>query len=207
MYHLDLFSGIGGFALATRMAELDISQTYYSEIDEHANRIYAKNFPQAIPLGDIRTIDASKLPQGQWLVTGGFPCQDISTAGKRKGIYGERSGLFGEMLRVVRTLQPLLVIVENVPPLRDRGLDRILHALADVRYESLAKRPSVLGAFFCSPHAKYRGQKTALYAPPRSLRGGFCCPTDKYGIWTTVIKSWRATREPNPSCIPTWAIS
>lgn len=137
MIYLDLFSGIGGFALGARMAGMKFGRHFYSEIDSHANRVYAKNFPQATALGDIRSINGSKLKGeygDEWIITGGFPCQDISTAGRGVGLRGSRSILWYEMHRLIGELRPRFVIAENVGQLRNRGLDRVLSSLAEIGY-------------------------------------------------------------------------
>lgn len=102
--HIDLFAGIGGFAYALRLAGIPVEKTYFSETDDYASRVYQKNFPDAIALGDITKINWQELKNettGKLLITGGFPCQDISIAGKGGGIRAERSGLWFEMQKAV----------------------------------------------------------------------------------------------------------
>lgn len=137
MNYLDLFSGIGGFALAARNAGWNFDSHYFSEIEPFGIQVYEKHFPQASNLGDIRSLDGTKLKEkheGDWIVTGGFPCQDLSVAGKGAGINGNRSGLWFEMLRTIRQLQPKFVIVENVPVLLSQGLDRVVLSLSSLGY-------------------------------------------------------------------------
>lgn len=93
-YYLDLFSGIGGFALGAYWAGLRFNDHYFSEVDDYAIKVYGQRFPDAIGLGDIKAIKGADLPQGDWILSGGFPCQDISVAGKGAGLEGERSGLW-----------------------------------------------------------------------------------------------------------------
>lgn len=106
----------GGFALSAKWAEIPFEKTYYSDIDTFANKVYAKNFPDAIPLGDITKIDWLSLKQEneRYIVTGGFPCQPHSVAGKRKGSEDERD-LWGECKRTLGELRPDFAIFENVP--------------------------------------------------------------------------------------------
>jgi DNA (cytosine-5)-methyltransferase 1 len=66
-----------------------------------------------VPLGDVRGIDYGKLPKGDWLITGGFPCQDISAAGRRAGLEGKRSGLFAEFIRLIGGIRPAYAVMEN----------------------------------------------------------------------------------------------
>jgi DNA (cytosine-5)-methyltransferase 1 len=137
MNHLDLFSGIGGFRLALDLCQIPIEHSYHSDIEEYANRVYSKNYPDSVSIGDIRCIDGKQLRErhpGPWIVTGGFPCQDISTGGKRKGLSGERSGLWYEMLRVIGELKPELAFIENVAALRNRGLIDVLRGLDGIGY-------------------------------------------------------------------------
>lgn len=113
--HLELFAGIGGFSLALRNVYQGKINTYYSEIDKHAIKIYQKHFPDAINYGDIRTIRPGQFPQRLNLITFGFPCQDISIAGKRMGFKGgKRSSLFFEAIRIIDAERPEYFLAENV---------------------------------------------------------------------------------------------
>ena len=69
------FAGIGGFALGAEWAGLHFDKHYFSEVDDYAIKVYSKRFPGAIALGDITKIDGTKLPAGEWIIAGGFPCQ------------------------------------------------------------------------------------------------------------------------------------
>lgn len=113
MNYVDLFSGIGGFTLGIQQAGVSFNKHYFSEIDKYASKIYKQHFPTAIELGDIRQVDCSTIGEIN-LITFGFPCQDLSIAGKRAGLEGNRSGLFFEAMRFVRELKPDCFIFENV---------------------------------------------------------------------------------------------
>lgn len=139
--HIDLFSGIGGFALGFQKAGLNIVEHFFSEIDKNAINIYKKHFPQAKELGDVTTIrDFSELRRSCAgkivIITFGFPCQDLSVAGKGAGLAGARSGLFFEAIRIVKELNPQYFIFENVKGLltNNRGADfvRCLREIADI---------------------------------------------------------------------------
>ena len=140
MIHIDLFSGIGGFSLGLKMAGFEFEQTYYSDIDKYANMVYAKNFPGAIPLGDVTKIDGNQFAGQDVMITGGFPCQDISQAGKQVGITGKRSGLYNEIIKIASDCRPRIIFLENVAALltingrRDFGY--VLSELARIGYDA-----------------------------------------------------------------------
>ena len=154
MYYLDLFSGIGGFALGAYWAGWRFDEHYFSEIDRYCIDLYKRRFPDAIGLGNISTHERWNLPEGDYFITGGFPCQDISIAGKGEGIGGERSGLWFEMWRIIRDLRPRWVIAENVGAITFRGLSTVLNSLAEIGYDAEWQdiRASDMGA----PHRRER---------------------------------------------------
>jgi len=154
MYYLDLFAGIGGFALGAYWAGWRFDEHYFSEIDDYCVGLYRERFPDAVSLGDVCGIQSEDLPIGDWFITGGFPCQDISIAGKGEGIEGERSGLWFEMWRIIRDLQPRWVIAENVGAITFRGLSTVLNSLAEIGYDAEWQdiRASDMGA----PHRRER---------------------------------------------------
>lgn len=124
MKHLDLFSGIGGFSLAAQMVG-GIETAQFVEIDPYCQKVLAKNFP-GIPIhGDITTFTTTA---GEYdLITGGFPCQDISCANPNgRGLEGERSGLFFELMRIVRECRPSYVVLENVAEMLRKNNGRIM---------------------------------------------------------------------------------
>ena len=117
-----MFAGIGGFDLGFERAGFEVA--WCIEWDKHAQAVLRKRFPNAQVYGDIREVDPNKLQRVD-VICGGFPCQDLSVAGKRAGLAGERSGLFHDAMRLVRKLNPSLLILENVPGLlsSNNGLD------------------------------------------------------------------------------------
>ena len=154
--YIDLFSGIGGFRLGAEWAGMKFDNEFHSDIDDYANKVYALRFPKSIQLGDITKIDTEKLKRyypGEWIITGGFPCQDISIAGKGAGITGARSGLWFEMWRLIRDLRPRFAIMENVGMLVHRGLREVLGSLAEIGYDAEWNDiwASDLGALHCRP--------------------------------------------------------
>jgi DNA (cytosine-5)-methyltransferase 1 len=154
MNYLDLFAGIGGFAKSIKNSGGKFDNHFFSEIDPYAVKVYQKRFPDAIGLGDITKIKAEDLPNGDWIITGGFPCQDISIAGKGSGLSGKRSGLWYEYWRLIRDLRPRYAIMENVGALTFRGLDAVLGSLAEIGYNAEWQdiRASDVGA----PHRRER---------------------------------------------------
>ena len=135
MRMLDLFSGIGGFALAASWVwkdELDI--VGFCEIEEYAQKVLQKNFPEVPIYQDVQELKGKDFKNID-LITGGFPCQDISIAGKGAGIEGKRSGLWSEMCRIISEVRPKYAIIENVPMLIHRGLERVLCDLTKIGYD------------------------------------------------------------------------
>lgn len=150
----ELFAGIGGFGLGLELAGHEVA--FQVEIDPFCQRVLAKHWPGVPRAADVRgvgtgmvggtTDDAASrggesaiAPEYVDLLCGGFPCQDLSVAGKRAGLAGERSGLFWEFLRVARELRPRWLLLENVPGLlsshRGRDFGAILQGLEDSGYQ------------------------------------------------------------------------
>jgi DNA (cytosine-5)-methyltransferase 1 len=117
-----LFAGIGGFDLGFERAGFDIA--WCVEKDEHAQKVLRARFPKAQIYGDITAVDPLSLCPVD-VIYGGFPCQDLSVAGRRAGLKGERSGLFFDAMRIVRSVHPRLLVLENVPGMltSNNGLD------------------------------------------------------------------------------------
>lgn len=113
LVYLDLFAGVGGFAKGFQDAGLPIGTHYFSEIDKHAIAIYKHQFKQSIHVGDVTTIHQQQIQRPN-LITFGFPCQDLSIAGKGAGLEGNRSGLFFEAIKLVDLYRPEVFIFENV---------------------------------------------------------------------------------------------
>lgn len=132
MRHVSLFSGIGSESLAAQQA--GFRTVLFCEVDGFCQKVLQKNF-LGIPIhGDIRTLDATHLRGDVALLTGGFPCQDISVAGKGAGLEGRRSSLFFEGVRIISECLPLFVLLENSPALRTRGSDRVKTELEGIGY-------------------------------------------------------------------------
>ena len=109
---------------------------YVAESDPYAALIMAARYPRAPNLGDITQVDWSTIVGQVDIITAGFPCQDISNAGKRVGLNGEKSGIWANVLESVRVLRPRLVFLENVAAIRRRGLAEVLGGLATIGYDA-----------------------------------------------------------------------
>jgi len=146
-----LFAGIGGFDLGFERAGMNCR--WQVEIDDYANRVLAKHWPNVHRERDILQCGGHNLERVD-VICGGFPCQDISFAGRGAGLDGERSGLFFEAVRVVRELQPRVVVLENVAAILTRGLDRVLGTLATIGYD--AEWHCIPAAAIGAPHIRDR---------------------------------------------------
>lgn len=136
---LDLFSGIGGFSLGLEAAGMETIA--FCEYEEHARRIIQKHWPNTKIEPDIRLLSTDDYSKIIEVVTGGFPCQDLSTAGKKAGIEeGERSGLWREMFRIIRDIRPKYAIMENVSNLligeNGSWMGVLLRDLASIGYDA-----------------------------------------------------------------------
>jgi len=131
--HGSLFAGIGGFDLGFERA--GIKTVWQVEIDPFCRKVLEKHFPDAQRFSDVREVGRSELADVD-IITGGFPCQDISHAGRRVGIAGERSGLWREYARIISELRPRYAVVENVAALLGRGIERVVGDLAEIGYDA-----------------------------------------------------------------------
>ena len=129
---IDTFSGIGGFSYAAEQLVGGFTTVQFVEREPFCQRILSKHWPTVPIHDDICTFNPA--PGSADVICGGFPCQDISQAGKGAGLAGSRSGLFYELLRVVRLVGPRYVVLENVAAITHRGMDAVLGALAEAGY-------------------------------------------------------------------------
>jgi DNA (cytosine-5)-methyltransferase 1 len=139
---LDLFSGIGGFSIGLERTG-GFETVAFCEIEEFPRRVLKKHWPEVPCYHDVRELTADTLRRDGIavdVICGGFPCQDISEAGHRAGIDGERSGLWKEFARLIGEIRPDFAIVENVPELltgdRGRWFGRVLGDLASLGYDA-----------------------------------------------------------------------
>ena len=142
-----LCTGYGGLDMAV-MAVLGGRLTWCSDNDRHVSRILAARFPDVPNLGDLTQIDWKQVKPVDVLCAG-FPCQDISYAGRGAGIKrGTRSGIWINISEGIRKLQPKVIVVENVAAIRSRGLGKVLGDLAELGYDArwTSVRASDVGA-------------------------------------------------------------
>lgn len=186
MTHGSLFSGIGGFEQAAQW--VGIPTLWNCEIASYPRRVLERRFPETKRYEDVKKLSN---PEYVDIINGGFPCQDISLAGKGVGIIGTRSGLWYEMYRIVREVRPRFVIIENSPALLYRGFERVLCDLSEVGYD--AEWRCLLNADFGFDHRRERlyviaysnevkrqagriqewSQTQGIFVPPSNQHSGF----------------------------------
>jgi DNA (cytosine-5)-methyltransferase 1 len=168
---LDVFSGIGGFSLGLERTG-GFRTVAFCEIEPYCRRVLAKHWPDVPCYDDVRTLTAERLAADGIavdVICGGFPCQDISVAGKGAGLAGERSGLWSEIARLVGELRPRYVIVENVAAFLGRGMGRVLGDLAALGFD--AEWHCIPAWMVGLPHSRNR---VWIVAYPTSQRSVAC---------------------------------
>lgn len=147
-----VFSGAGLCDLGLQRAGFD--HAWFCEIEDYPRNVLAARWPGKPIYRDIREIDAKSVERID-LLAGGFPCQDVSAAGKRQGVTkGTRSGLWYEYLRIIRDLRPRFVLIENVKGLLSKGIDQVCAGLAEIGYD--AEWEVLSAALFGAPHLRER---------------------------------------------------
>ena len=139
MTAVSLFAGVGGFDLALERTGFKVVASV--EWDKNAQKVLKKRFPTSEIFGDIREVTGEQLLRAGFspdngIITGGFPCQDLSVAGKRAGLAGERSGLFWQICRILDETRSQAFILENVPGLLSSNNGRDMAVVI----EALVKR-------------------------------------------------------------------
>ena len=136
---LDLFAGIGGFSLGLDRAG-GFETVAFCEDNLPAQKVLKKHWPDVPIYGDIKELTHDRLQADgifPTVISGGFPCQDISNAGKQAGIVdGDRSSLWAEMFRLIRDVRPAWAIIENVSALRSKGLALVAQNLTEIGYDA-----------------------------------------------------------------------
>jgi DNA (cytosine-5)-methyltransferase 1 len=157
---LDLFSGIGGFSLGLERTG-GFETVAFCEIEDFPCKVLAKNWPSIPIYKDVKNVTGEQLSSDgitSDIITGGFPCQDLSSAGSRRGIFAERSGLWGEIIRIMGDIRPKYMLFENVAGLLTgdggRWFDRLLTDLASIGYD--LEWECISAAQLGAPHIRER---------------------------------------------------
>lgn len=195
---LSLFAGIGGLELGLERAGMTVVGQV--ELDPWARQVLAKHWPDTPRHDDVRSAPewwTSEERPDVDLVCGGFPCQDISLAGRGVGIGGERSGLWKAMLDTIRAVRPRYVLIENVAALAFRGLDVVLADLASIGFD--AEWGTVSACAVGAPHMRKRLFVVAYPAGVgRERRGGFgqvAPAVELEGCGAEQVREWPARPE------------
>jgi len=153
---LDLFSGIGGFSLGLEKAGMETIA--FCEFEPHAQEVLRKHWPDVPIHSDVRSLDAKQYRGTVDVVCGGFPCQDLSSAGKQAGFSGARSSLYREMLRIISECMPRYAIFENVTGLltgeSGRWFGQFLYDLAEIGFD--AEWHCIEAGYVGAPHRRDR---------------------------------------------------
>ena len=180
MTHGSLFSGIGGFDLAAQWAGFE--NIFQVEIDLFCNKVLAKNFPGVRRYGDIRKFDGTEYRGTIDIISGGFPCQPYSVAGKQKGAEDDRN-LWPEMFKVIKEIRPTWVVGENVANIINFvEFDNILFDLEGEGYEV---QPVIIPAL--AVDAKHRRNRVWIVAYNDKF------DNDNSGLRTTEISQFKAS--------------
>jgi DNA (cytosine-5)-methyltransferase 1 len=217
---LDLFSGIGGFSYAAEQLVGGFHTVAFCDTDKACHKVLAKHWPATPIFPDIRELTAADIkplcPNGLSLITAGFPCQDLSVAGKQAGYDGERSVLFYEIIRLARELQPQFLLLENVRNLlshqNGETFQETLFQIAKAGYDAeWAVIPaSDVGAchrrerIWIVAHTNAQrllGPHVELSTMHGSKPGGKVGMEDGSGTWAQQWPQWRAG---NQSLNPDW---
>jgi DNA (cytosine-5)-methyltransferase 1 len=157
---LDIFSGIGGFSLGLEKTG-GFRTIAFCEIETFCQKILKHHWPEVPIFPDVQQLGRADLPGTVDVVCGGFPCQDLSVAGYQKGLQGTRSGLWGQLVRIIGEVQPRYAIVENVTGLLSgpgerpgAWFGRVLGDLTTVGYD--AEWHCIPAAFIGAPHFRDR---------------------------------------------------
>ncbi len=187
---LDLFSGIGGFSLGLERTG-GFKTIGFCEIDPYCRAVLSKHWPGVHCHGDIETYP----PRYKFadLICGGFPCQDVSVAGKRAGLDGDRSGLWSEFRRLICDIRPRYVIVENTPGLLSLGMGDVLGGLVELGYDS---------EWHCIPAssvgARHRRKRIWIIAYPH------CKGSQKRFLWPAISDAARRHDDGENTALDTW---
>jgi DNA (cytosine-5)-methyltransferase 1 len=182
MTHGSLFSGIGGFEEGAKRA--GIETIWNCEFEQYQRNVLLNKFGKSEQYADIRTMQN---PGYVDIISGGFPCQDISVAGKMEGIKGERSGLWSEMFRIIRCVRPKYAIIENSPALLIRGFEQVLCDLSEIGYN--VEWQCISNIAFGYPHKRERLYAIA-YPNEIGLQSDIC----EHRAFKSVFRKWSSNQ-------------
>lgn len=194
MNQLDLFAGIGGFSLAAKW--FGIETTQFVEIDPYCQQVLNRNFP-GVPIHDDITDYHPRLGQFD-IITAGFPCQDASESNPNgRGLEGERTGLFYQVVRIAGDVKPQFLLLENVPGLLNRGFGDVLCELARIGFDAewCCIRASELGA----PHPRKRLFIIAYPAGPRTTGNQSPAQAQPNQAFISGDSWWQQNPHPEPA--------
>lgn len=165
MNFVELFAGIGGFSLGFERAGMNC--VGHVEIDPYAQKVLKKHWPDVPLMEDVRNVKGDEFGKID-LLCGGFPCQDLSIAGKQKGITGSRSGLYDEIIRIAGICRPKYIVLENVANLLSRAdwFGYVLGRIAKIGYD--AEWEIIQASDVGAPHKRAR---VWIVAYPRCKHG------------------------------------
>ena len=175
---LDVFSGIGGFSLGLERTG-GFETVAFCEENKFCQKVIEQHWKGVPIFPDVRTLRGEDVGSVD-VICGGFPCQDISNAGSKKGLDGERSGLWSECERLVGEIRPYYALFENVTALLYRGLERVLCDLAALGYDV---EWDVVSA--CSMGHTHMRERMFIVAYPNGQHG-------RQGLWNSLARSFRS---------------
>ena len=149
--HASTFTGIGVFDLAAQ--EAGYNNIFQVEIDKWCQKILNERFPTTDKYSDINEFNATKYRGTIDILSGGFPCQDISISGRGEGINGTRSGLWSQLCRIISESLPGFALIENSPQLLKKGFEKVLYDLSEIGYNAEWE------CFFASEFGKYHARE------------------------------------------------
>lgn len=186
-----LFAGIGGFELGLERAIPGAYTLWQVEQEKYCKKVLSKHWPEATIYDDVRNITKNNTKQVD-ILCGGFPCQDISVAGKGEGLHGKKSGLWWEMHRIIEELQPKAVIMENVAAITIRGLGTVLGSLSQIGYD--AEWCTIRASDFGAPHKRSRW---FCIAYPRTI-GNYLSNEKNFSTYSNNLSRLQTDKTVNP---------
>jgi DNA (cytosine-5)-methyltransferase 1 len=162
------------------------------EIDPYCRKVLTKHWPDVPKWDDVRTFTGEDFERPD-VICGGFPCQDISSAGKKVGIGGEQSGLWRQFSRIVRLVRPRLIVVENVAALLNGDLGQVLGDLSKCGYD--AEWETLPAGLFGAPHLRAR----TFVVGYSDINSKSDCPVNDETSWMPALvanaeHAWREQR-------------